>query len=59
MARVSAAALCVYDMCKALSHDIVIEELRLEAKSGGKRHFDRAAAAAAAAAGGRGEDAAV
>ena len=43
LAGASTAALCVYDMCKALSHDIVIEELRLEAKSGGKRHFDRAA----------------
>ncbi len=32
----SVAALTVYDMCKALSHDIVIEELRLLGKSGGK-----------------------
>lgn len=31
------AALTVYDMCKALSHDIVIEEVRLIAKHGGKR----------------------
>jgi cyclic pyranopterin phosphate synthase len=30
------AALTIYDMCKALSHDIVIEETRLLAKSGGK-----------------------
>ena len=31
------AALTVYDMCKALSHEIVIERLRLLEKSGGKR----------------------
>jgi len=33
----SVAALTVYDMCKALSHEIVIEEVRLVEKSGGKR----------------------
>ena len=33
----SVAALCVYDMCKALSHDIVITSTRLLHKSGGKR----------------------
>ena len=33
----SVAALTVYDMCKALSHDIVIAEVRLLAKHGGKR----------------------
>lgn len=37
----SVAALTVYDMCKAFSHDIVIEEIKLMAKSGGKRDFDR------------------
>jgi len=31
------AALTVYDMCKALSHEIVIAEVRLLDKSGGKR----------------------
>ena len=31
------AALTVYDMCKALSHEIVIGEVRLVEKSGGKR----------------------
>jgi len=31
------AALTVYDMCKALSHEIVIDGLRLVEKSGGKR----------------------
>lgn len=33
------AALTVYDMCKSLSHDIVIEETRLLAKSGGKSDY--------------------
>lgn len=33
------AALTVYDMCKALSHDIVIGETRLISKTGGKRDF--------------------
>ena len=33
----SIAALTVYDMCKALSHEIVIADLRLVEKSGGKR----------------------
>ncbi|TMW67642.1 hypothetical protein Poli38472_011262 [Pythium oligandrum] len=37
----SVAALCVYDMCKALSHDIVIERTELVAKTGGKRDFKR------------------
>jgi len=31
------AALAVYDMCKALSHEIAIVEVRLLEKSGGKR----------------------
>jgi len=35
----TAAALTVYDMCKALSHGIRITEVRLVAKSGGKRDF--------------------
>jgi cyclic pyranopterin monophosphate synthase len=35
------AALTVYDMCKALSHDIVISELRLLAKDGGKSDYLR------------------
>ena len=32
----SVAALTIYDMCKALSHDIVISEIRLLEKRGGK-----------------------
>ncbi len=35
------AALTVYDMCKAMSHDIVIGETRLISKTGGKRDFVR------------------
>lgn len=35
----SVAALTVYDMCKGLSHDIVITETRLLSKTGGKRDF--------------------
>jgi cyclic pyranopterin phosphate synthase len=38
----SLAALTVYDMCKALSHDIIIKETKLIAKTGGKRDFKRA-----------------
>jgi cyclic pyranopterin phosphate synthase len=37
----SIAALTVYDMCKALSHEIVIAELRLVEKHGGKRDVVR------------------
>jgi cyclic pyranopterin phosphate synthase len=36
------AALTIYDMCKALSHDIEITAVRLLAKSGGRRPFKRA-----------------
>jgi cyclic pyranopterin phosphate synthase len=35
----SIAALTVYDMCKALSHGIVIGDLRLLSKDGGKRGY--------------------
>ncbi len=38
----SIAALTIYDMCKALSHDIVIKEVKLIEKTGGKRDFKRA-----------------
>ncbi len=37
----SVAALTIYDMLKALSHDIVISETKLMSKSGGKRDFER------------------
>ena len=33
---VSVAALTVYDMCKAVTHDIVVTDVRLEKKSGGQ-----------------------
>ena len=35
----SVAALAIYDMCKGLSHDIVIESTQLIEKTGGKRDF--------------------
>ncbi|CAL8471602.1 g11144 [Coccomyxa elongata] len=36
LTAVSVAALTVYDMCKAVSKDICITDIRLEAKSGGQ-----------------------
>lgn len=41
MTGASVAALTVYDMCKALSHDIVISDLKLVEKTGGKNDFRR------------------
>jgi cyclic pyranopterin phosphate synthase len=41
LTAVSVAALTVYDMCKAMSHDIEISEIRLMKKTGGKRDFKR------------------
>jgi len=35
------AALTIYDMCKAFSHDIIIREIRLTEKTGGKNDFKR------------------
>ncbi len=35
----SVAALTIYDMCKALSHDMVIGDTRLVAKTGGKSDY--------------------
>lgn len=37
----SIAALTIYDMCKALSHEITIEEIKLMEKTGGKKNFKR------------------
>ncbi len=37
----SVAALCIYDMCKALSHDIELGPTRLMEKKGGRRDFSR------------------
>jgi len=36
LTAVSVAALTIYDMCKALDRGLVIEAVRLEAKSGGR-----------------------
>ena len=46
-----AAALTIYDMCKALSHDIEIGAVRLLAKRGGRRDFVRGAKTSRAGAG--------
>ena len=37
----SVAALTIYDMCKAMSHDMVIKDVRLLEKTGGKTDFKR------------------
>lgn len=37
----SIAALTIYDMCKALSHDVVINEIKLIEKTGGRHDFKR------------------
>lgn len=39
----SMAALTIYDMCKAFSHNILIQETKLMEKTGGKRDFKREA----------------
>ena len=41
LTAVTVAALTVYDMCKALSHEITIEEVKLLEKTGGKKDFRR------------------
>lgn len=41
LTAVSVAALTLYDMCKALSHDLVIKEIKLMEKTGGKKDFKR------------------
>ena len=38
----SVAALTIYDMCKGFSHNIVIKEIKLMEKTGGKSDFKRA-----------------
>ncbi len=40
MTAASVAALTIYDMCKALSHNIVIDRTRLVQKRGGKSDID-------------------
>jgi cyclic pyranopterin phosphate synthase len=41
LTAVSVAALTIYDMCKAVQKDIVISDIRLESKTGGKRDYTR------------------
>ncbi len=41
LTAVSVAALTIYDMCKAVQKDIVITDIRLESKRGGKSDFER------------------
>lgn len=41
LTAVSVAALTIYDMCKAVSHDIVITDVKLVSKTGGKKDFHR------------------
>ena len=39
LTAVSVAALTIYDMCKAVQKDIVISDIRLESKTGGKADY--------------------
>ncbi len=39
LTAVSVAALTIYDMCKSFGHDIVIKEIKLLEKTGGKSDF--------------------
>lgn len=41
LTAVSVAALTIYDMCKAVQRDIVITDIRLESKTGGKEDYER------------------
>lgn len=41
LTAVSLAALTIYDMCKAVSHDIKITNIQLKEKFGGKTNFKR------------------
>jgi cyclic pyranopterin phosphate synthase len=41
LTAVSVAALTLYDMCKAVDHDMVIGTIQLIKKAGGKHDFDR------------------
>lgn len=41
LTAVSVAALTIYDMCKAVQKDIVITDIRLELKTGGKGDYHR------------------
>ena len=39
LTAVSVAALTIYDMCKAVQKDIVISDITLESKTGGKSDY--------------------
>ncbi len=41
LTAVTIAALTIYDMCKAVSHNITIQNVKLLRKMGGKRDFNR------------------
>lgn len=41
LTAVSVASLTIYDMCKAVSHDITISDIQLLEKRGGKSDFKR------------------
>lgn len=41
LTAVSVAALTIYDMCKALSHQITISQIQLENKTGGKSDYKK------------------
>lgn len=41
LTAVSIAALTIYDMLKAVQRDIVVTDIRLESKSGGKQDYNR------------------
>ena len=41
LTAVSVAALTIYDMCKAIQKDIIISDIRLESKTGGKEDYSR------------------
>ncbi len=41
LTAVSVAALTIYDMCKAVQKDIVITEIQLQSKTGGKAEYNR------------------
>jgi cyclic pyranopterin phosphate synthase len=41
LTAVSVAALTIYDMCKAVQRDIVITDIQLDSKTGGKHEYRR------------------
>lgn len=41
LTAVSVAALTIYDMCKAVQKDMVITDIRLDVKTGGKEDYER------------------